>query len=62
MNAFVRMLGDGAKFAEQKGTIEGVQRATKDEAAITNIADQVIGTECATVILRARAKCTLQRQ
>jgi hypothetical protein len=54
MSAFVRMLGDGAKFAEQNSTIGGVQKATEDEAALLRIADQVIGTEWETVVLRAR--------
>jgi hypothetical protein len=54
VSAFVRMLGDGGKFAEQNATIGGVQRATEDEAALMRIAEQVIGTDWETVILRAR--------
>jgi hypothetical protein len=54
LSAFVRMLGDGAKFAEQTSSIEGVQKATEEEAQLTRIADQVIGTEWETVILRSR--------
>jgi hypothetical protein len=54
MSTFVRMLGDGAKFAEQSASIGGVQRATEDEATLIKIADQVIGSDWQEAILRSR--------
>jgi hypothetical protein len=54
MSAFVRMLGDGVKFADQAASIDGLQRATEDEATLIKIADQVIGNDWQEVILRSR--------
>ena len=54
MSTFVRMLGDGARYADQNSTIAGVKRASEDEAALLRIADQVIGTQWETMVLRAR--------
>jgi hypothetical protein len=54
LSAFVRMLGDGAKFADQSASIDALQRATEDEATLIKIADQVVGNDWQDVILRSR--------
>ncbi|OHT07132.1 hypothetical protein TRFO_01231 [Tritrichomonas foetus] len=55
MSAFVRMLGDGSKFALENSSIDGMRRSTEDEAALIRIADQVIGTQWEDMIFRSRS-------
>lgn len=53
LSSFVRMLSDGSQYAEQNKTIDGVRKATEDEASIIQIADQVIGTKWEEYVLRS---------
>jgi hypothetical protein len=52
LSSFVRLLGDGAKSAEQNSSIEGVRRATEDDATLTIIADGVIGTGWESLVMK----------
>lgn len=53
MSSFVRMLGDGGKFAESNSSIDGMKKATEDEAALIRIADQVIGTQWENMVIKS---------
>jgi hypothetical protein len=52
LSSFVRLLGDGAKYGEQNTSIEGVRRATEDDATLTMLADGVTGSGWENLIMR----------
>lgn len=53
MSTFVRMLGDGSRFALTNSSIEGMKKTTEDEAALIKIADQIIGTQWEDMVIRS---------
>lgn len=53
MSTFVRMLGDGSRFALNNSSIEGMKKTTEDEAALIRIADQIIGTQWEEMVIRS---------
>ena len=55
MSAFVRMLGDGAKYAEDISSIDGMKKTTEDEAMLIRIADQAVGTKWEDAVLYSRS-------
>ena len=53
MSTFVRMLGDGSRFALNNSSIEGMKKTTEDEASLIRIADQIIGTQWEDMVIRS---------